>query len=651
MGMIRVKTKKTDDKPIQIGAKSTNDNGRTRWRHQPDLLMPAVKAFERQHAPRVNENRRMQRLYYQKPFVAADRTVLADADGAQMYDILRRNGANLTSEVVDAGIALLCRRLQPKILPVGGDHEHQEACRRIGEVVSGVSDAAEWLAEFTEVARAGSVNDIGFALIDLDPIDDEIKCWKLDQDYVFWPLDATRVPQELAIVLAVPRETIRARYVGTTAMPGLPPITDELINAIPTWRPKKVVGVDDLGGSASDVDTCALAIGWVLALGDKHPGRKTVMAGDLLLADAPYLLDIHQVVHFSWKPSAKGFAGVPLTRAVAPYDLTNKRLLARTLAALDGAVPWLLVEEENDIEAVSDVEFQRVTYPRGSQPPTVVVPNPVSTQALDRMEANRSAAFREAHINENAAQGQAPSGIKSAVAQFAWADAVQTVLLPQQEAWQRLWRDAAHVVVALMQTSKAARVRMGDRLEEVELPSISRDKYRITFGLVSGLSLTVSGRLEQLTQIQAALPNKLDNEDVLRHIGLPDTQQLADRLLAPRELAEYIVSEALKHGRVITPPRMLGPDGLAALYRIATQEYCGALKRPRNYYKRDHLEALRKITLICDHLQKAVIAPSPLPLPVPPGGALPIIPPGAGALPPGPVPAPPPGLLVPPPAA
>jgi hypothetical protein len=626
--MIRIKTEKKSDEKIKIGAAAHADEAQKSWVDDPKLMMATIRNLEREHAGRVGDNRKYQRLYYQKPHTTARVNESTDMEGVKTYDTLRRHGANLTAEVIDAGVALLCRRLQPKILPVGGDNEMQQACKRVGRVLDGVAESSEWLSEFTEVARAGMIGDIGHALIDIDQATDEIKAWKLDSNYVFWPLDATRTPRTIMVVFPVPKAKLIAQF----------PEHEAAIRTMPTWRPKKVVGVDDLGGSRQNIDTVAVGIGWALASGPKSPGRKVTMGHETVLEDVPYELDIHQVVKYSWKPNANGYAGVPLTRSIAPYDLTNKRLLSRTLAALDGAVPWLLTEEENDVEAVSDIDYQRVTYPRGSAPPQVIVPNPVSTQALDRMEANRASAFREAHINENAAQGQAPAGFKSAVAQFAWADSVQTVLLPQQEAWQKLWRDAAHVVTALLSTSKKVRVRLGDMLEEITLPKLPRDQYQITFGLVSGLALTVSGRLEQLSQIQAALPNKLDNEDVLRHIGLPDTQQLADRLLAPRELAEYIVHCALDDGNIVVPPRMLGPDGLAALYRISSQEYCGALKKPRNYYKRTHLEALRKVILITEFLQKSPLAPAAA-APAAPVEPLPVIPVGpatGGAINPGP---------------
>lgn len=640
MGKFRIKATKArgEGEKVKIGAAARRDPNLT-WVDDPSLLVSTARRFEREHAPRVNENRRYQRLYYQKPFVTAPE--MAQEDGVVVYDVLRRHGANLTAEVIDAGIALLCRRLKPKVSPVGGDYAHQTACTRLERVIDGVAEAGKWLSVFTEVARAGMYGDVGFALIDVDEKDNRCKAWKLDQNYVFWPLDATTVPRQLVIVMPVPKRTLKARYALTEdgkrdlAM-------EKKIDALPTWRPKRVVGVDDIGAGA-EVDTVALVIGWCLPEGPNMPGKKTVAAGDLVFSDDPYELDVHQVVKYSWKPNANGFAGVPLTRTLAPWDLTNKQILKRTLNALDGAVPWLLHEEENDIEAVSDVEFQHVTFPRGGVAPTVVVPNPVSTQALDRLEDNRSSAFREAHINENAAQGQAPNGIKSAVAQFAWADAVQTVLLPQQEAWQEMWKDAAYIVTALMATNKKARVRVGEILEEVDIPDLDRSKYEISFGLISGLALTVSGRLEQLTQIQAALPNKLDNEDVLRHIGLTDTKQIADRLLAPRELAEYIVQQALEHGEMITPPRAMGPDGLAALYRIASQEYCGALKKPRNYYPRKHLEVLRRVMAAAAWLQKAPNAATAMaaPAPILP---LPTVPMGPGAQPVGGPGMPPPGV-------
>lgn len=613
--MIRIKKTKATEEKIRIGVAASASEAQKTWVEDPKLLMATVRGLERDHVGRCNENRKYQRLYYAKPYMTGA-SALSDADGYKMYDSLRRHGANLTAEVIDAGVSLLCRRLQAKVEPVGGDAKFHAACKRLGRVCDGIAESSELMTEFTEVVRAGMVNDTGFALVDVDKTTGDVKGWKLDQNYVFWPLDSTRIPRTVVIVLPIPKPKLISDF----------PEHEDAIRKLPTWRPRRVVGVDDMGGSNDTVDTVAVAIGWSLAISEDKPGQKVWMAGDILLEKEDYKLDIHQVVKFSWKANANGWGGVALARTVAPYDLTNKRLLSRTLSALDGAVPWLLTEEENDIEAVSDIDYQRVTFPRGSQPPQVIVPNPVSTQSLDRMEANRAAAFREAHINENAAQGQAPAGLKSAVAQFAWADAVQTVLLPQQEGWQRLWRDFAHIVVALMQTNKKARIRVGGILQDVELPKLSKDKYRISFGLVSGLSLTVSGRLEQLSQIQAALPNKLDNEDVLRHIGLPDTQALADRLLGPRELAEYIVQRALEDGHVETPPRMLGADGLGALYRIASQEYCCALKKPHDFYQPTHLEALRKVILITEFLQKSPLAPAavvapaaPVPLPTVPG--------------------------------
>jgi len=609
MGAITVRSSGSDKgkkEKIHIGAGSQRTDPTTSWIDDPSLLVATARRLQHEHSYRNGENRRYQRLYYQRPVVNLTASTLTDADGSEVYDILRRHGANLTAEIIDAAVALLCRKLQPKVMPIAGDASRMAACKRISRAIKGIAEAGDWHGVFTETAKSGMYNDIGFVLIDVDDATGEIGAWKLDPLYVFWPLDGTTSPRTVINVMPVPKRQLMARY----------PEQANDIEKLPTWRPTTVIGVDNNNASKFEVETVALVTGWATSYGPNAPGRKVVAAGDLIFSDEEYPLDTHQVIPFRWKRSATGYAGVALARHIAPYDLTNKRILNRTLSALDGSVPWLLTEEENDVEAVSDVDYQRITYPRGANPPTVVVPNPVSTQALDRMEKNREAAFKEAHVNAAASEGQAPhQALRSSVAQFAWADSVQSVLQPQQEEWQNMHRQAAHVVMGLLQTNRKARVRMGDMLEEIEIPKLPRDKYEISFGLVSGLSLTVSGRLEQLAQIQAALPNKLDNEDVLRHIGLPDTEQLADRLLAPRELAEWIIEKALEEGEVITPPRMLGLDGLQSLFRIASQEYCAALKRPRNYYPRKHLEALRRVIKIAEWLQKSPLAPEPAPAP------------------------------------
>ncbi|HZN64000.1 MAG TPA: hypothetical protein VFB66_01780 [Tepidisphaeraceae bacterium] len=586
------------------------------WVDDPKLLTAAARRMQTEHSGANGETRAYQRLYYQKPVVDGSTTLIGQESGIVVNDILRRHGGNLTAEVIDAGISLLCKKLQPKVLPVGGDFSLQQSCKQLSRCIDGVAEQSEWLREFTHVVRSGTISRAGFAKVYVDSSTNEIRTMGLNNLCVYWPQDTTRVPREIIVCYPVPKRKLRADFPKDVEGQD----TAERIEKLTTWRPPPVVGVDDSVARA-EIDTVCVVEAWSLANGPQDPGRHSIVAGSMVLFDEEYHLDVHQVIKFSWKPSETGFAGVPLTRTIGPYDLARKRLLIRVLSQLDGAVPWLLHDDETEV-VVSDLDFQRVSYPRGSTAPQVVVPNPVSEQVLKQLQVFREDAFKEAHINENAASGNIPAQLKSAVAQFAWIDTVQGAILPQQESWQDLWKAAAAVAVALAPNRKV-RARMGEMLEELKLPNMPRDRFQISLGVGSGLPTTLSGKLEALQQIQAAVPGALDNSDVLRHIGIPDVAQLSDRLLATRTWAEKALEGARDEGRFRMPSRLLGPEGLQAMHRIGCQEYLLADQKNMlantDYYPPVNMELMRREILACEYLlgMAPTAPPPPAPLPAP----------------------------------
>ena len=89
--MIRIKGEKKEEKKVQIGVARGRRETEKDWTEDPTKLMATVRTWERQHASRCNDNRKYARLYYAKPVVSNDTTLLSDSDGKRTYDVLRRD--------------------------------------------------------------------------------------------------------------------------------------------------------------------------------------------------------------------------------------------------------------------------------------------------------------------------------------------------------------------------------------------------------------------------------------------------------------------------------------------------------------------------------------------------------------------------------
>jgi len=565
------------------------------WLEDPKLLDSVAKRAERKLASLIAEAKGYLRLYWDRPVLGRDVDYSRPYRELAVYDHLKnQHGNNLTAEVVDAACSILCRDMSAKVLPKGAEHDLRMGCKAASRLIDGVFDNSDFLAMGTECARDGMTAPIGPAKGYIDRDAEEIRFERLNPLDVWWVEDGSPNPRTVGTTTAVPKDKLRAMYPKHWAR----------IKDMKTWAPKPVMGVDPPTSSDSgDGNTVKVVEAWCRALGPDNPGRHTIVCGDVVLEDEKWLHEITPIIRFRWSPDFRGYAGRSLARIVGKYDAANRRLMRMVYAGLASAVPIVIHQEDEEVE-LSDVEFQRVTFK--AVEPKVVVPQVVSPEIIAQLERNRTLAFAEGGVNQGMATGNAPARYTSGAAQREYVDIANSRLLGAQKQWERFWRDGAQVVVMLAQQAKKLHVRVegANYYEAVSWPRLSKDKMVINFGLTSGLSLTPAGRKQDLADLQEM--GLIDTPEIARSLGLPDTEALADRLNAPRDLIARQVSRALDHGQFEMPS---GVQDLNALIAYASQEYDRA--RLQGNYPPANLEQLRRLIKAANARLKAAAPPPP----------------------------------------
>lgn len=607
------------------------------WTEDPARLPSVVARLEREHSPSSNLDRQLLRLYYQRPLLSgvvdADRPL---RDQLSTFDSLRAQGFNLTREVVDAASARVCRPLTAVVDSVGGDFAVQRACEQLSAILDGVLQSVEWPEVAARCWGGGgsSTCRLGPAMFWVDTTGDapEVRCRRLNPLLVLWPEDGCDEPTYVLVSTPVPRRRLMAEY----------PAMRDRIASLPAWRPVGIVGVDSTG-MRTEAQTIRVVDAWSPKIGRTNGTYlRAALAGGggaepvILEKSRAWPYEFLPIVRSVWDHDYQSWGGVALGRILAPYHLRTNEMIAKIFASLQACVPKLLTHDASDVEGISDLEYERIIW-SGVHEPKIVVPQAVSQDVVAQLQALRERAFAEAGINPQAAAGSRPTGLNSAPAQQAWIEIVDQRMLRQQQQWERLWRQAARVVVGLLAdyyTEHQVRARApgstGLRLVDwSEVADLKKHQYEIRFELTSQLSATVSGRLEEVDRLQKL--GLADVPDVARHLRIRDTEQLARRLNAPRDLAEQQVHLALSEGKVSTPGGLQSQEDLQALVRIGSQEYQRAQLNGVTPWR--HLEALRRVVQLARaRLETAAPAPAAeQPEYVPPEATAPALPNGAPA--------------------
>lgn len=587
-----------------------------------ELLWDYAGHLEKQHQPRLALDKACLRLVAPKPNLAAvQRSPNGSIAAVSAYDSFRNQGPNLSKEVVGGALAMLVRPLQVKIMPVGADWQLRAFCQQASKLVDGVMAAEKWSEVFQRVAEDAMHTTLGAVKVYVDS-KDQIRLERVDTLGLFWDMHEGENPLTLVQVHAVPRRRLMAMY----------PAAKDKLKDMPAWSPPAIPGVDHYS-TMGKPDTIKVIEATAVKIGDEV-GRHSIIAQGLTLEDDAFADEEHDICVFRWENEPRGFGGISLVRGVAPYHALLSRYQRMRTEQLKACVPIIWVpDDEETFKNISDLEYQIGRY-SGMKPPEIAIAGKTSDDLVTEMDIIRQRAYHENGVSYEFTTSTAPEGVESGAAKRERVDVQNLRQIQRQYRIEGLFKAVADKICRKAATTyqdKAAIIRApgSDFLEEVQWPKdLAEEKYQAVASVASGLSLTVSGKIDQLERL--ANLKVIEPDDVGAQLRLPDTEQEQELRSAPGDLARKQISDIL-NGKAAKP----GPDqDHAKAYRLAKLEL--QLAQKKGVYPPAVIQALRRYLRACETFLAPPVAPVN-PLPAPPPGAAPAM-----------LPAPPPMATLPP---
>ena len=535
---------------------------------------------------------------------------------------IRQLGYNSFMEVSDGCTARVCQPLRPKVKPVAAKPNISRQCTLLSRVQDGVIEKSNFMQEATQAWEDAYSWPIGFVFFEIMATD--IVCRRVDPALVYWIRGEGRDPVHLFMDEPMSRAVLLEQYADDED-------AVEAIKAAGAWEPESVTGVDAPKGAAPD--TVKVTRCWRRKIGEE-PGRVLVTCNGADLNGGkgdkgdgkpgqPWPYDFFPFACFRNRWDHKGFGGIPMGRFVAPHHLAVNRLARIVEDSLKAAVPILLAHKDSGVKTITDIPYQLKVW-SGTVRPEIMPTNPVSQQALQRIEWHENKCYEIAGISRGLATGKTQPGINSGVALR------EVVSLADQRAsqydakWEEGWKQAGHIIVALANEVKRLKIPSAankDLMKEIDLSDIKLDRndYRITYSVTSALSKTIPGLLADLGDFKDL--GLIDQVDMAQAIGdkVPDIAATMDGKTAPRRLAAKIIQAAIEDGEIpIVPSAGLGQDGLDAILQLGHEAHCQVLLVPDRYHN-DAIAVLHRV-IKCAQAKKG--APIPALRPVMPAAPM-----------------------------
>lgn len=574
------------------------------WVEKPETLWAYTEALESEMSSHLAMDRACLRLGYSRPQLGGQ--TLDPANGylvpQDAYDAWRQLGHSLTHEVVGAAASQTVRPLQVKVVPSGGDPELIGQCEDASTATNGVLDGEDFLTGTAQrVVMDGLHCAVGWAKVAVDRTSGDLRVTRVDPLLMRWSLTVDEL-YDAVEVQAVPRRRLLAAYKGNTK--ALAEIRDA-----PAWTPPTVQGVQQSTGGRNASDCVRVLEAFAVKLGDT-PGRHVVALEKVVLESEPYDYDVLPYAPYRWDWDFRGFDGVSLARTVAPYDIWRRELVRMEYEALKACVPVVWENEgEEAFTGLTDLAYQRARY-SGAKPPEVRIAGVVSQDVKAQKQELREAAYAQAGVSLQAAQGTVPPGFKSAPSINAWSEVVNLRSLQQQQRYEA-WYGVVGRLICLFAPDaykgRGVQVRSpnAEYLREVKFPNLAANKYRVQVLMTSGLPRTFSGRvsaIETLKDLGAIKPGQ-----EARMLEVPDLEAVNAEAMAPRKLAESIVAGALNPKAPVYPvtgiPQI--PELLAELVPLARARYMNALENGR--FSPEALSTIHRVIRVAESL----MAPPP----------------------------------------
>jgi len=568
------------------------------WQKDPQSASMALDAIKGGHTSRLALDRDMISLYYSRPQTdygvrvgSVDHGVVSFSD----YEAVLKPGFNVSCEVVDTAIAVICNKMTSKVTPVGKDPSVARACKKLRQFDEGLVEQLDFYAKATEVARHAAFSSCPGMLFYEE--DDELQCRLVPSTGVFWDRSEGPDPYTVYLEYQGSRYALKARF----------PNHAKAIDDAASWAPRAIHGATDGSRKTGDgvrvVEIIRRKVG-------ARPGRRVVAIDGAALLNQPWTYDFLPVVLYPWSPDYEGAGGVPLVRRLAPYHLYTIKCARALHKSARGAIPMVAYSVFDPIQGISDEPFQGLPYE--NTPPQITTPRPMSDQLITWIGILRERAFAEAGVSAQVAQGVRPAGLNSAPAQREWLDMANIRSKQARDQWEKFWERCARVrigMAAQMYSDKKRAIRApgSDVLLEINWKEIDleENKYSLKYTSASSLSITPAGRVQQVLELKSE--GLIDAKTAARMVELADTREIADRINAAADLAEKMVDEAIDEAKFTMPDPMQGAESLRAIVEYGTQRLqmtmMSAVEHPWQ-----NVETLRRIIIAA----KETLEPSPM---------------------------------------
>jgi hypothetical protein len=462
----------------------------------------------------------------------------------------RKSRYNLLQGAVDATHAqVVASRPRPKIITVAQDQAAQRKAVLRQRWVDGEYDRLDAYERLSELLLDALI--YGTGALKVGPENGRTVVDRV------WAGDLFVDPREeryhrvrtLYQIAGVDRDALKAAFPehheAIEDMPGLEAKSDPLLyldNDSPVWQSPHQIGIIEA---------------WRLPINDEVPGRHVIVANDLTLLDEPWTLERFPFVFMHWARDPQRFWGQGMVERGCGIQSDLNEMTEIIQEAYRMMVPQLYIDESAWVQGDVDDVVGRINFIKpnsgGIQGSVMVISPDVSPGLLQREASLADRLLPVLGVDVLAAKAEKPAGLNSGTALQNFHDMTSQRFLPQGRRYEQTTVDLAELLFywademakeGKSQTVRAYGTTTG--LELIEWGAIKADDpdeiYEVRVKPGSALPKDPAGRIQTVFDMQAlGLP--LTPETMLELIEMPDTEAMADRLLAGNMLIRRAIEE------------------------------------------------------------------------------------------------------------
>jgi hypothetical protein len=575
---------------------------------------------------RLNLDRFYCSLYYDRAyqgFNAGDNLAELFVEG--MRDRLNENVIARIVQTLSAKFAK--QKPKPTVLTDGADWGLQQRAKKYDKYIWGVLHKAK----VYELQRASDLHMLiaGTGAIHCTSRNGSVYCETVPPWELFVDTNEGRYGS--------PRTLYRRQYIDRRLLAKLYPKQSEAILAATS-----IAFGDAFSATGNpNSDMIAVVTGWRLPSGpNSEDGRVVVAIDDATLSSGAWTRERFPFAFSRYSLAPEGFWGIGVVAQLVGMQLElNRTLTFRQEALRLLSAPFIAIESGSKIvkSHLSNAIGRIIEYT--GTPPTVVTPSAISPESFTHSDRVKSGMFSQSGISELAATSMKPAGLNSGKAIRAYADMQDDGLHDALVRREQQVLDLAELILDEAEdlaendeadTSAVYVGPFGTETINFDEAKLDRDAFVLRVQPTSSLSMTLSGRLEDLQDLRD-LGIVTDPAEMQELLQLPDLETAAARRNSMRDLLlEVLEVRMLGDGVAVTPEPTWD---LALALKLCVQTRLRAQLRNA---PEDRLELLRVFEEQCIFYQQPAAPPGPPPAPTAPvvgpeQPTIPQIPPELGA--------------------